>query len=669
MKKNYLKYIIFSFVLITLFASFGFSGSVAFATDNKASFDETYVLDDLNGMIINNKQFTVNDYPRKVSGDFELLNLVEFAYTYDKKYSGNYALYAYVYNPSGIRIEADSAQNRIQLACKYNENNEPIDFEKYNIKLCSVSSDGLYLKYKIIDHLVDGKSLYDIVNRDARRYDVTGIEFLLSSTKKIKDYKIGRYFVYSGYAKGMAQESVDESTLKCSYDESETISLKLNHTNFKTCYSGYSWAGTQYNIASIYFSVDNFYLEKYGFLYSLMMEYNKQYIDSVLVIDDEKLFNRLSSVSGCIIDYIDPLNRNRDTFKAGLEAAGYSIDLPLIAQRFYLYLQNSCFEIDNGKKMLLCPIIFYTGGQRANTVTISASELERTIKNYKNSYVDGKLLINGNTYSLDLFDNKNDSGYSKFVIERDKKFKIVSKETKEDLKSIWKAHVDENVYNIDPIEELTLEKVNHAEADKNLFINKADISTVRKYVSEENAKNKTVYIIRFDVSEEHLLEASIWGNDPGGYCSSNNAIYLGLDVIWLKFFNDVNYKVIGVVSDPIDVFSAVSPPPYSRWTGNKLKDALTATTRKIVLSVFGIIVTAFSVLLFTGLFKGFISRIDNIAIKVSFSVITLLLCVALSFAIVFFVSVFIYGKVKNIDFDNAMYVFWRILWPLKGGNL
>ena len=70
MKKNYLKYIIFSFVLITLFASFGFSGSVAFATDNKASFDETYVLDDLNGMIINNKQFTVNDYPRKVSGDF-----------------------------------------------------------------------------------------------------------------------------------------------------------------------------------------------------------------------------------------------------------------------------------------------------------------------------------------------------------------------------------------------------------------------------------------------------------------------------------------------------------------------------------------------------------------------------------------------------------------------
>lgn len=184
MKKNYLKYIIFSFVLITLFASFGFSGSVAFATDNKASFDETYVLDDLNGMIINNKQFTVNDYPRKVSGDFELLNLVEFAYTYDKKYSGNYALYAYVYNPSGIRIEADSAQNRIQLACKYDENNEPIDFEKYNIKLCSVSSDGLYLKFKIIDHLVDGKSLYDIVNRDARRYDVTGIEFLLSSTKK-----------------------------------------------------------------------------------------------------------------------------------------------------------------------------------------------------------------------------------------------------------------------------------------------------------------------------------------------------------------------------------------------------------------------------------------------------------------------------------------------------
>lgn len=225
------------------------------------------------------------------------------------------------------------------------------------------------------------------------------------------------------------------------------------------------------------------------------------------------------------------------------------------------------------------------------------------------------------------------------------------------------------MFNIDPIEELTLEKVNHAEADKNLFINKADISTVRKYVSEENAKNKTAYIIRYDVSEEYLLEASIWGNDPGGYCSANNAIYLGLDVIWLKFFNDVNYKVIGVVSDPIDVFSVVSPPPYSRWTGNKLKDALTATTRKIVLSVFGIIVTAFSVLLFTGLFKGFISRIDNIAIKVSFSVITLLLCVALSFAIVFFVSVFIYGKVKNIDFDNAMYVFWRILWPLKGGNL
>lgn len=658
---NLKKYIILSFVLITILASFGLTGSVAFAADKKTSFDETYVLDDLNGMIINNKQFTVNDYPKKLSGDFELLNLVEFAYTYDKEYRGNYALYVYIYNPSGIQIVADSAQNKIQLGCKYDENNEPVDFEKYNIKLCSVSSDGLYLKYKVIDHLVDGKSLSEIVNRDARRYDVTGIELLSASTKKLKDYKIGRYFVYSGYSKGMAQESVEESTLKCSYDESETISLKLNHTNFKTCYSGYSFAGTQQSISSVYFAVDNYYLEKYGYLYSLMMTWNEAKCAPFLVIDDEKLYNLLSKYSGAVVD--KPSGSQLSVYEDALKKAGYD-DVPSfgVHMRFYFYLNASAVTV--GNKQVLAPFVIYTGGTRANTVTISAREIENYMRAYNKSFQGGRVTVNGVEYSSDVF-------YTEILPKReeiifDKTFNIVgdklsfsSEAQRKVLSFVFKEINEENVYNISPIEELTSEKLNQAEADKNLFINKSDIDTVRSYVSAANADNKTVYVVRFDVSTEVIGEYPL---DPGGYISYNT-VYLGLDVIWLKFFNDVSYKVIGVVSDPIDVFTSVTPPPYSRWTGNKLKDAISSAKRKIVLAVFGVIVAAFSVLLFTGIYKGFISRINNIVLKASVSVVTLLLCVALSFAIVFFISVFIYGKVKNIEFDNAMYVFWRILWP------
>ena len=89
------------------------------------------------------------------------------------------------------------------------------------------------------------------------------------------------------------------------------------------------------------------------------------------------------------------------------------------------------------------------------------------------------------------------------------------------------------------------------------------------------AADKTVYLLRFDKTQYISVNVQLWyeaqdtfGNyyngsipDKNGYVAQRLPVYLDFDVISLTFEKDGVYTVIPAVSDSIDIFSDVTPPP------------------------------------------------------------------------------------------------------------
>ena len=117
-RKQIIKRICFSFVLIAVLVlamvfGGGFTAPVAYAaTNDDLHFDETYVMDDLEGMTINGKPFDIADYSFDESRNTGVLLFTEYCYSFYSNRQGNYGLYVYVWNPQGLNIDVDNVNNK-----------------------------------------------------------------------------------------------------------------------------------------------------------------------------------------------------------------------------------------------------------------------------------------------------------------------------------------------------------------------------------------------------------------------------------------------------------------------------------------------------------------------------------------------------------------------------
>ena len=245
----------------------GGGNSAAFAVSGQ-SIDNTPVLQDLANSTINGEPFDAADYPYNENGKAKLLALTEFCFSYKASLAGNYALYVYVYNPTGKEIRQD--KNSLQIADVY-ANGKATHYKKYELKLCNSSTGGLdrlFYKFRVMD---DG-SIFERVCKDntARRYDVSGIE--LNYTGTAEDFTVGNKWIYSGFAKGCGADENADSTLSCTTDDLETVRLDVSSTYYR--YNNSYVSSVQ--IDSVYFGIDNALLEKYGTLQKIHAEWLKE---------------------------------------------------------------------------------------------------------------------------------------------------------------------------------------------------------------------------------------------------------------------------------------------------------------------------------------------------------------------------------------------------------
>ena len=180
------------------------SNSVVLA-ETSVNFDSTNVMDDLSSCVIDGEDFDINDYPKDPYGTLQVLTFVEYCYSFYENNNGNYGLYVYLYNPALTKFEASHVLNKIQMAVSFNDMDYADDYQKFNLKLCSKSSDGLFFKYKVVDTqnvILSMVQEFSKTHAGLRQYYVSGIELVKRGKSNATEYNVAMNYQYSGFAEG-----------------------------------------------------------------------------------------------------------------------------------------------------------------------------------------------------------------------------------------------------------------------------------------------------------------------------------------------------------------------------------------------------------------------------------------------------------------------------------
>ena len=92
--------------------------NIAYAESGELNYDKTNVMDDLSTSTVNGHPFDMKDYPYDEDSQAQIINFVEYCYSYKGNMQGNYGLYVYVYNPQGLNLSTNSKVTRSRWRCR-----------------------------------------------------------------------------------------------------------------------------------------------------------------------------------------------------------------------------------------------------------------------------------------------------------------------------------------------------------------------------------------------------------------------------------------------------------------------------------------------------------------------------------------------------------------------
>lgn len=535
-------------------------------------FDKTYVTDDLNQMKIDGVQFDELDYPVNLNDhNVTLLNFVEYMYTYDEANRGKYGVYLYFYNPSQKDIIA-SQSNKIQIADAFDSDGNATSYKKFNLQLINAStapSEKVFLKFKV----VFDKSFVKSLNKNARRYRVSGVELFEQGANTATEYKIAGHWTFSGFAKNCGPNAMNaESTLSViDYHTFDTISLDVHSTTYRQNGVSHLGKGHQNQVNSVYFAIPNRYLKKNGTLQKIKCEYYEYKTKWIVTTDQENIFNSLKAAMPNVANNgyeIGPSTRRGyvdDTYiKNGKSTAvSAALSAGTITQA----------EYDRLSEKMATPYLYYIFN--SNDKKVTSQELIEYINEYSSKSTGVKLPIKSGEVLENMFysyvDDGHTKGYNLVEIDAEDSFDLLDYDSNH---SGWMKFLeygfhapstDDGLKDIKPI--VAVESLYGLSSD-NLLVNANDFNKFKNFCTESLADDSTPYLFRFSVSDYESYDATVHKNDDwltiGGVNSnttmSSETVYLDFDIITLTFARNGIYTVVPVVSNPIDIVGDITPP-------------------------------------------------------------------------------------------------------------
>lgn len=559
------------------------------AKAQEVTFEERNVLEDLQSSTVNGQPFDIKDYPFDESKDIQIITFVEYCYSYKVNLQDNYGLYIYVYNPKGRNIVAESSQNKVQMAIAYNED-KPTSYTKFNLKLCSKVDSGsyknLFYKYKVIDREVNGKTFYDRVNSNERRYDISGIELLTYGETNATEYSVGGTYRFSGYAKGYGPDEM-ESTLSCTVTDLETLKLEVQHTNYRTNVS--SLGKDHYNeVNTVYFAVPERIYEAYGKLQKIRAEWWEYTTKMAVVTSNEEFYNTMLNYIGVDVGEYDPTV----PFYLYSGYDGNITGLATIHNYEWAYnreMKNTINDVYHCKnKSGILPLVFYA--PNADSIgdifsflysspvagDVQSSIVKDYIYNYTNDLGNGYIDCNGRSISVDLFESFVDDGrtmgYNDRTIDLEDTFDLNSYDSNHswwdklwDYGFSW-PKTNGDYMDVQPIYEVKESDLTGEDNDisEKLIINENDVSELKEYYTKAKEENKRVVLFRFASTDYYTAKAMRTGVsnlDKTDTYVAQMTVFLDFDIIELTFNKDGEYRVIPVVSSPVDLVNGYTSPP------------------------------------------------------------------------------------------------------------
>lgn len=584
----------FALCVVTVFCGqVTLSASADTADDVQTGFEQTAVLQDLQGSTIGGKEFDIADYPHNGNGKPQVISFVEFCYSYYAEKQADYGLYIYIYNPQDTAFDMSTERNKIQLTY-----GGKASYSKYVLEFINYSTDagyeGRFWKFKV--KLTDEQrtSILKELEENSRIYKISGIELSVKGT--VTEYACGQTYTYSGYALGYGSELAASDTLSCTVDGFDTyVELEVNHTVYRA--KGDYYNGEQSQLNSCYFRVPNKFFTDYGDLTEIACEWYEYFTKPILVTEDSYTYGKINALHGKDTDTLSNdiyflfnvfwENSKTSWFKkSGVSdwTSNYGYEVGDSYHWGFLWLNGAEVIYDDFASFAAA---FYTGGGSCEDYTVSGADLREKLLD--NSTYLGSPYIHGG-YSSALFENYVQAGrtygYNRKEIKATDKFDIFWNYTTKSLwQKIFTGDVDaDTVYeSLDAIVKVKDSDLtgNDAEIAERLKISETDVDALKAEQKKAKARNETVVLFRYSSTKyfcapavssycsksnidggKTLVKKNVetWGNNDFNAYVCQETVYLDFDIISLTYTKNGVETVIPVVSSPQDVISGLIPP-------------------------------------------------------------------------------------------------------------
>lgn len=562
-------------VIIVLTVSIFMPSGIAVAEEKtgyagiRENYESTDVMGDLEGVDLTKYQGL-----KTVS----VISFNEFGYM-PGDMSG-YGLYIYVYNDTGNQI-VNYNLNRVQLSA------DGSSYNKYRVTILDNTDDFTVYKLKV----EDAASIGAAVNAEERAYHISGIE--LTTTTGLTDYAISSIYKYTGTP---ALEEGVESTISCTVEQQDTViitGLEDWQTVYRTDMDNQNMQSHN-QINSVYFSVDNYFINTYGKLQQIEAEWWEYRTTPIVVTNNEDMYNSLMIYTNMYSEENPaPAIRNDEYWGVGdwksTSTGGYG---PLRSYNWTFNIENYVSENGNGVQSfeLLNNLYWILNtdqwGVDLDNYVISQEKLAARRFDFEQSQrAHFSEEDNGYSYCLELFNEEvgegRTAGYNRKIFDSTNPDDMIDfKEYDPNyrgwdaFKNIfgWEDDFDEVLTDVSPIvlidssnSENYLSGSNEEIADK-MLIAVEDVPSFKQYVQTSISNDGTVVLFRFANTEYYSNVAHGYSPEDGwiediAFTAEEN-VFLNFDIMTLGFYDGFEYTVIPVVSSPIDIVSDIVGPVF-----------------------------------------------------------------------------------------------------------
>ena len=422
------------------------------------------------------------------------------------------------------------------------------------------------------------------------------MEIQLYGAENARELKIATQYVFTGFAKGYSDESKEASTLTGTAELMEVVEISgllERQTVYRTDMDNPNI--TSHNqVNGVYFALDDELVERYGKLQRIKAEWWEYRTTPILVVNNSDIANSINEWVGVIMGtYNSALSYGVSTgyyyhsnpgFTSSVNYSWtYNVNLDKSGN---IYTTNYVSD-DICEK--LGWIFFESADSLDNNYNVDAEKLIDYMRSYNERYPHRIVTDDGLQYNSDLLTtNTGDgrtSGYNiyEFDAQDDElEFKIFNPDDHtytawQRLMAAfgWSAETSSALNGQSPI--LLIDNTNFdtlfsgslEEISNKLLIAETEVNKFKQYCEEEIiGKGNTVVHFRFACTQYDAAEAEIWnGNGRDGQVNcdaflAQQNVFLNFDIITLTFNDDGDFRVLPVVSDPIDIISDLTGPQF-----------------------------------------------------------------------------------------------------------